>query len=359
MKLLSLYLLLAINVITQPATGQAPVLKFSDGRVWVTGLGSTSIADDQWKDMLRVYTHEAFTKRMNQPIGGTYVRHGDSLSFKPNFSFVAGGSYRAIFGKLELSFSIPEEKFTQTIIEAVHPQAEVLPENMLRMYISFSAPMMPGEAYNHITLLTENGTPVEKAFLIIDQELWDTDRKRFTLLFDPGRVKRGIQSNVKLGAPLTAGQKYKLVIDSTWRDAHGNSLAHRHTKTFTVTQAERTKLSINNWKIITPTAGSREDLLIYMDRPIDYVLASKCITITNTQAGKVSGVATLTGSSLWRFTPDQPWAEDQYNIEVYPHLEDVAGNNFNNAFDIDLSKESRRNTTEVIRHSFSIRPIVK
>lgn len=343
-----------------PASGQTtPALKFRDGSVWVTGLGATSIPDDQWKDILRVYTQEAFVKHVNQPVAGTYSRYGDSLSFKANFSFAAGESYHAVFGKLELSFSIPEEKFTPTFIETIHPQADVLPENMLRMYISFSAPMMPGEAYDHITLLTENGTSVEKAFLIIDQELWDTERKRFTLLFDPGRVKRGIQSNVELGAPLKAGQKYQLVIDSTLRDAHGNFLTSSYKKSFVVTQAERTKLSITNWKIVVPAAGSREDLLIYFDRPIDYALALTCVLIIRTKPGKVSGSATLTGSSLWRFTPDHPWLEDQYHVEVYPHLEDVAGNNFNNAFDIDLSKESRVNSSETVKHSFLIRPLVK
>ena len=229
--------------------------------MWVTGLGSTSIRDDQWEEILSVYTHEAFVKQVNQPIAGTYTRLGDSISFKPNFNFAAGETYHAVFAhqafnKLELSFTIDKEKFTPTFIEAVHPQAEILPENMLRMYISFSAPMMPGEAYNHITLLTENGTPVEKAFLIIDQELWDAERKRFTLLFDPGRVKRGIKSNLDLGTPLHAGKKYTLVIDSAWRDAHGNFLTSSHKKTFTVTQSERTKLSIDNWKIATPPAGS-------------------------------------------------------------------------------------------------------
>src|SRR5687767_6599441 len=136
----SLRLCLLLNVCFMfPTMSQTPMLKFQEGSVWVTGLGSSSITEDQWKEFLRVYTHEAFVKRMNQPVTGTYTWHGDGLSFKPSFSFVAGESYHAVFGKLELAFSIPKEKFISTSIETIHPQAEVLPENMLRMYISFSA----------------------------------------------------------------------------------------------------------------------------------------------------------------------------------------------------------------------------
>jgi hypothetical protein len=368
------------------ATGQTtPELKFREGRVWVIGLGSkvslasfSAIPQEQWAAIFRVYTHDAWTKRLNQPVAGTYLWEGDNISFKPNLSFVPGQQYHGVFAYpaflanteskqapekvnrlLEVSFLIPQEKATPTYIENVHPQASVLPENILRMYISFSSAMMPGEAYHHITLLTEDGTPVDKAFLIIDQELWDAERKRFTLLFDPGRVKRGIQSNVELGAPVHAGQTYRLVVDAAWRDAQGNALASNYVKTFTATPAERTKLTTNHWKITTPDAGTYEPLIIKLDRPIDYALALKFISVTATQSGNVKGKMTLTNSTNWRFTPDQPWTEDQFYVEVNPQLEDVAGNNFNNAFDIDLSKESRRNSSETIKLPFTVGKLPK
>jgi hypothetical protein len=342
------------------ASGQTTrVLKFREGIVWVTGLGATLTPEAEWATGFRVYTQEAWIKKIDQPVAGTYIRHTDSLSFRPNFNFVAGGNYHAVFGKLELFFSVPGKKSSSTFVEAIHPQADVLPENMLRMYLSFSSPMMPGEAYDHIALLRDNGTPIEKAFLVIDQELWDPERKRLTLLFDPGRVKRGIQSNVEMGAPLQAGQTYRLVIDTMWRDDQGNALAHGYTKTFSVTAAERTKLNIQQWKVTAPTIGTLDDLFIEFDRPIDYALALKYISISAAQTGRVNGHTVLTGSNVWRFTPHQPWREDQYFIEAHPQLEDVAGNNLNNVFDIDLSKESRVNATKILKRSFSIRPLMK
>lgn len=330
------------------------MLKFREGNVWVTGLGSTSIADDQWKDILRVFTHEAFTKRINQSIAGTYARLSDSLNFKPNFPFVPGETYHAMFGKLELTFSVPKQKTTATVVDDVHPQASILPENILRLHISFSKPMMPGEAYDHITLLSENGNRVDKAFLVIDQELWDPARKRFTLLVDPGRVKRGIQSNVDLGSPIRAGQTYRLIVDSKWRDVNGNFLESDFVKTFTVSPAQRTKLTVSDLKVTAPNAGTSEDLVIKFDRPIDFALASRHISVKAAQSGQVKGKATLIGSNYWRFVPEQPWPEDQYYIEIDPRLEDVAGNNFINAFDIDLSQEKRQRSSESMKIPFSV-----
>jgi hypothetical protein len=39
---------------------------------------------------------------------------------------------------------------------------------------------------------------------------------------------------------------------------------------------------------------------------------------------------------------------------VDPRLEDVAGNNFNNAFDIDLSQGKRKRSAETIKIPFSV-----
>lgn len=361
-------------------SGQAvPALSFHDGSVWINGITPTvavhSLSQEQWAAIFRVYTQEAFTKKLNQPVSGIYAWSDSKISFTPHVTFAAGQTYHTIFGlqtflegtgsktqatgNLELSFSIPEEKLPATVIESVHPQAAVLPENMLRMYITFSAPMMPGEAYDHISLLTEEGKLVEKAFLVIDQELWDPERKRFTLLFDPGRVKRGIRSNEQLGAPLQAGQSYTLVIDQAWQDTHGKILGDRYKKTFTVAKAERTKLSMEHWKFDVPTAGSHDALQIQFDRPVDYALAKKYIVVASAPSGTVGGTIELTGSMQWQFVPDRPWEVGEYQIQIHPQLEDVSGNNFNNAFDIDLSREKRVTSTQPLQYSFSIKPLLK
>ncbi len=43
------------------------------------------------------------------------------------------------------------------------------------------------------------------------------------------------------------------------------------------------------------------------------------------------------GDRTWTFYPDKPWTAGHYTLQISPYLEDPAGNNFNNAFDVDLS----------------------
>ncbi len=279
------------------AVGQTrPVIRFEDGRIQIVGLpfkdvASTSlISQTQWQSFLCVYTSEAYQRNTDQPIAGKYEWNRDTIFFQPLYAFSPGETYHEVFNpesffenagitsdalleKVELSFSIPAEVRPLNRVKAIYPESASLPENLLRMYIYFSNPMMPGEAYRHISLMDENGTRVEKAFLVVDQELWDTERKRFTLLFDPGRIKRELKSNVDLGTPLKEGGRYHLVIDSAWRDVYGNSLATSINKTFTVTAARRSKVSPAQWKVIAPLVGSLGDVIIFLKGPSTIRLA--------------------------------------------------------------------------------------
>jgi hypothetical protein len=60
-----------------------------------------------------------------------------------------------------------------TVVSQVYPTAEVLPENLLKFYVHFSAPMSSGHIYDHIRLIGDStGKEVELPFLEIDEELW-------------------------------------------------------------------------------------------------------------------------------------------------------------------------------------------
>lgn len=357
------------------ADGQVPfMLKFDRENILVTGLNLKSytvdpVSETEWKRILSVYTREAWIKNINQPITGTWLIEGDDIVFKPHFSFSPGETYHAIFnghafyqhvsgvpaltpGKLEFTFTLPQPEFIRTSIDAVYPASEIVPENLLRVYIYFSSPMMPGEAYDHIKLLRADGSEVEKPFLIVDQELWDAARKRFTLLFDPGRIKRTLKSNLELGTPLKEGEKYQLVIDSTWRDINGNYLQKSFTKEFTVAAAQRTKLSKERLSVVSPNTNTREDVVLSFDRPIDHVLMSEYVSVTHSSTGDVRGAGRMIDDFTWTFTPDQEWVSGAYEVAISPWVEDVCGNNFNNVFDLDLRKEKRISSETVIKFSF-------
>jgi hypothetical protein len=118
----------------------------------------------------------------------------------------------------------------------------------------------------------------------------------------------------------------------------------------------RSKVSPKDWKIETPLAGSLENIIISFDRPMDHALAIKHITVRNA-LGEVKGSVKILNDSMWKFKPDNPWIKGEYVLMVSPLLEDVAGNNLNNSFDLDLSKESRVKSDEVIELPLTIRGV--
>ena len=62
--------------------------------------------------------------------------------------------------------------------------------------------------------------PLSGAFLE-GPELWDGERRRLTLLLDPGRIKRGLVPNQETGYPLIEGVPVVVRIDTAFRDAEG------------------------------------------------------------------------------------------------------------------------------------------
>ena len=97
---------------------------------------------------------------------------------------------------------------------------------------------------------------MQAVFLELGEELWDPAMRRFTLLCDPGRVKRGLVPREELGPVLAAGQDYTLVIDEDWLDANGQQLASGARKSFHVLTADEVPIDLATWKITAPPAGS-------------------------------------------------------------------------------------------------------
>src|SRR5260370_1316673 len=73
------------------------------------------------------------------------------------------------------------------------------PENDLKFYIHFSAPMSRGDSYKRIKLPDEKGKALDMPFLELDQDLWDSAAQRLTVFCDPGRIKRGLKPREEFG----------------------------------------------------------------------------------------------------------------------------------------------------------------
>jgi hypothetical protein len=289
-----------------------------------------------WESILSIYAESRSADP--PPLLGAYSVENGALTFKPRFPLAAGMHYRAVFrvggnAQVVADFDGPKlDRTSSTRVEHVYPSTNTLPANQLKFYLFFSAPMARGEAWRRIHLLDQDGKEVELPFLELNQELWDPDYKRLTVLFDPGRIKRGLVPTNEVGPPLIEGRAYTLVIDQDWMDARGVRLIDGFRKQFHVIAADRTAPESKNWHLTIPKAGTRDPVILNFGKPMDYALLNRLVDIPG-----MKGTATIDhDESEWRFVPDRAWRTDEDRaISVDSSIEDLAGNRPGRLFDVD------------------------
>ncbi len=288
------------------------------------------------------------------PMLGSYSVKDHVLAFHPRFPMAAGVRYRAVFKTgaepVEAIFNGPlSEKNPLTKVERIYPSASTLPSNALRLYIFFSAPMSRGEAWTHIHLIdADSAQPVELPFLELDQELWDQNNQRLTVLFDPGRIKRGLVPTTTIGPAVVEGKRYKLVIDREWHDARGVSLVEGFEKSFRGGPSDRVPPEPKKWRVTPPRAGTTEPLIVDFPKPMDYVLLQRMIGIFDGR-GEVAGKIVIDrDETQWRFTPRETWKAGTYRISAENILEDISGNHLDRPFDVDVFETVTKHITSSV-----------
>jgi hypothetical protein len=293
---------------------------------------------------------------------GSYTVEAGTLRFRPRYPLAAGVKYRAVFRQpgqrvpLEQRFDGPAQRTAPaTRVAQVYPSLDVLPSNTLRLYVYFSAPMSRGEVAGRLHILDSNGKEL-KDVLLPGQELWDPNNQRLTMTFDPGRIKRGVASNVALGPPIGEGKRYTLLIDRGWPDARGVPLAADYRKEFRGGPALRLPPDAKQWRITAPRAGTSTPLAVDFGRPMNYPLLQRMLRVTG-PGGNVAGtIAVDANETGWRFTPSKPWPAGAYRLLVDADLEDIAGNRIDQPFDIDVfDKVTEHLTTSTVTVPFSVR----
>ena len=271
------------------------------------------------------------------PLAGSLSERDGAVVFAPRFPPSPGLRYRAECSAHKAFFDIPApERSATTVVEQVFPSADTLPENLLKFYLHFSAPMSKGFAYDKVRLLDGSGQEVELPFLEIDEELWDADYRRLTLLFDPGRIKTGLVPNQEVGIALRPGRRYTLAIDEGWEDAERNPLKASFKKQFSVVEADTTPPSPRNWTVTSPE-GANEPVIVDFPEPLDEALLRRVVSVVTSTGSAVRGTVEISrGETRWAFTPDQPWATGRYRIEAQTILEDLAGNSIERPFEVDV-----------------------
>lgn len=353
-----LHILAIVLVLGTIARAQAVSIQLDSGTFRVTGWQAPAAPPSGgWASVFSVYAGTADAPAML----GSYAVEGGTLVFRASYPLAAGVKYRAVFRQpgrppIERGFDGPTRAaVAATRVEHVYPSADVLPSNTLRLYIYFSAPVSRGEAAARLHILDGTGKELTDV-LLPGQELWDPNNQRLTMTFDPGRIKRGLESNSKMGPPIAEGQRYALVIDRGWPDAQGRPLAADFRKEFRGGPPVRVPPAPKQWKVTPPRGGTAAPLVVEFGRSMNYPLLQRMLQVAG-PGGRVAGtIAVEANETSWRFTPRMPWAAGAYQLIVDAGLEDVSGNRIDQPFDIDIfEKVTEHLTTRTVNVTFSIR----
>ena len=327
--------------------GDGPIAE-AVGRAWLTlALGDTA-ADQR-----------------PTPMFGSYELRGGKLSFRPRFAMVRGSAYSASSfagdgpqGRPSASaeYVVPmlQQAATTTVV-GVSPNLPTLPANVLKFYITFSAPMREGrEVLQQVRLLDAAGKELVAPWR--DLELWNADAARLSLFVHPGRIKQGVNLRDEFGPVLEPGKQYTLVVGTDLVDAAGLPLARPFRYSFTTAPELRSRVDVAAWSIVAPKSASREPLVVTFDRPLDRHLALRTLTLHDDTGQDLLGRAEVSDDGRrWTWTPTGRWTAGGYTLAVDPVLEDLCGNSPLRAFDHDLELEKIDVLPPALERVFEVR----
>jgi len=315
--------------------------------VELTSLRTASLSTDRWR---AIFVVEVAGNETHVPMVGRYQVLDTAVEFVPQFPFDPRQEYRVRFDPSKLPtpraepavdkiVSLPKRDEAAVEVSAIHPSGGTWPANLLRMYVEFSGPMGRDAGHGHVKILDDQGHEVPDPFLPLEADFWDFPHTRYTVFFDPGRVKEGILPNRQMGRPLVAGRKYALVIDAEWRDSQVRPLKTSYRHEFTAGPAVTQPIVLSEWKIAAPAAGTRAPLVITFPRALDHELLQRTIGVNGPGGRAIAGTIEIqVNDTRWLFTPADAWAPGEYQLSVQSILEDPSGNRIDRAFEVDLKR---------------------
>ena len=310
-------------------------------------LDGGAMAPDAWHRVLRVSVKDDGLAANGIAVAGQYTVADGALRFAPLFPFDPGRQYDvqfnpgAIRGTSVAGAAVtttvalpPRAAAPPTYVTQVFPSSGIIPENQLRIYIHFSAPMGRQGALEHVKLLDEQGREVEAPFLPLEAEFWNGDRTRYTVFFDPGRQKRGILPNRRMGPSLVEGRTYTLVVEQAWTDGNGKPLRERFTRRFRAGPPHLSPLDYTKWNVAPPAPGTRAPLTVTFPQPLDHALMLRAIGVRR-DGEVVTGEMRVDGDERrWTMIPSAAWSPGRYELIALSILEDRAGNGIGRAFEV-------------------------
>jgi hypothetical protein len=228
-------------------------------------------------------------------------------------------------------------------VVSLSPAARSIPANTLRLYVTFDHPARGVVSTRDLRLLDDADRTIDGAFMDFGQDLWSPDGRRLTVLFDPGRVKRGVEGDGESAAPLQVGHSF--TVEVSGKRFH-----------YEITPAVRTAINPHTWRLALPKAESREALTVNFEREMDDALLRDQLVVEDSRGRTQSGQMTVSSSGrVWSWRPKHGWHIGTYRLVVGNNLEDVSGNRVGEALDHevglpDIARESVAVPFTIKRH---------
>lgn len=354
-----------------------PLIKFSFAILFTAAACSEKQRTDV-EDLSVVFVNGKAVKVMVQPYlindinpnSITFRIAGDSISllgkmeqldgltaFVPHVPMTRGMTYEMVSGSTVLaSVSIPLDEQASEPSLTIFPSADTLPENLLKVYFVFSEPMVEARSLDHIRVITDKNDTLSGTFLDLQPELWNNSSTMLTLWLDPGRIKRDLIPNQKLGNPLVRGRRYRFVVDHSWKSKAGKPLSRTVEKSFVVTSRDEQSPRPTLWRVSQPGAETSDRVSINFGETLDYSLLSDALYILNERQELITGewiIGKEEKSIL--FIPVRPWSKGTYTLQVESRLEDAAGNNLTRLFDADITAAVSAESSTAVKVPIVIR----
>lgn len=286
---------------------------------------------------------------------GSFTQNATNVHFIPLLPFQKNSDYTVVYKNQTYPFILPlDPSYDHLQIETLYPNTATVPSNFLKWYIRFSKPVNPSKIYDHIYLINnQTNTKVDRALLPLETPLLSNDGTLLTLWVEPGRQKRDLGPNKRLGEVLILDTSYTLIIDKDLKDTQGISMKMEYTHAFTVSTSDRTKPAISSWKLHLPTSKTKEALQIDFQELLDFGSLQNTIHILDESGNNVAGNFTVqSNQKSIIFNPSYNWNKGYYHILCESIIEDISGNNLERLFDRDITIKT---TPPLLERSFTIK----
>jgi hypothetical protein len=267
------------------------------------------------------------------PLAGVYrIAAGGAVRFLPREPFARGRRYVACWNgadgvtDAELPFAPSREGArASTQVADVFPSADLVPVNLARVHVLFTAPMSPGRSGAHVRLEREGGAEVAGVFAGAGDDAEDPGALRETWNDDRTRVTLELATDAEGRTLLEIAGRYRLAVDAGWEDAEGVPLRDGFEKVFAVTEPDRERPDPRSWTL-TPPVSAGAPLTLDFSAPLDHAGLERSLEVL-AQDDRVAGTVRISNEERrWVFSPRRPWTAGSYVVRVLAGLDDPAGN---------------------------------